>query len=375
MLKYCCLIMLGCWPVLSLLAQSPWPFVHPGDHAVILLGDNNFQYRAEPETAFREIMPTLAAADFRLLNLEGPFAGGTRDSTQSDIPHKDWRHSDPDQVAALTAAGIDAVGVANNVTYPRAALLRSLRVLDSAGIAYAGGGRNLEAAHRPVILAREGLRLGFLQYAATVFPYDHAATPTEPGIAEIKVHTAYQPPRNLDKPGQPPYVITWLDEASRARMVEDVTRLRAQVDVVIVSFHWGLSDSREPLSYQTEIARAVIEAGADVVFGHGPHRYQRVDVYQGKPIFYSLGQGVFDDRRQDRYRRFREGLLVRLSFEDKRLHTASLVPTWREDDQQIRLYDPRHGKGRELYGYLLSVNEGGAPLEIVGQEIVVQGVE
>ncbi|WKN44997.1 CapA family protein [Tunicatimonas pelagia] len=356
----------------ALYAQDePWPFEVQGEQTILLLGDNNFQYRKKPEDAFRHVMATLNEADFRLLNLEGPFAGGTDDSTKTDIPHKNWRHSNPDQVQALVAAEIDAVGVANNVTYPWQAMMKSKQVLDEAGIPFVGGGKNLPEAHKPIILEKNGLKVGFMQYAATVFPYNHAARENQPGIAEIKVHTAYQPPKNLDKPGQPPYVITWLDEASRALMVSDIEKLRKQADVVIVSYHWGVSDTKKPVSYQTDIAQAVIDAGADVVFGHGPHRYQKIEIYRGKPIFYSLGQAVFDDIRDNRHRRFREGLLARLVLENRQLKSVSLVPTWRDDDNFLRLYDPNYGKGRELLGYLRSVNEGGAPLKLVGKEIQV----
>ena len=359
--------------------SEPWPW--EADTAdvvtVLFMGDTNIQLRDEPEEAFKHVMPTLEAADLRILNLEGPFAGASTDPRKPDIPHKDWQHSEPDQVAALTAAGIDAVGVANNVTYPWQALMKSLEVLDEAGIPYAGGGENLEAAHEPVILEEDGVRVGFMQYAATVYPYNHAATESRPGIAEIKVHTAYQPPPNLDKPGQPPIVKTWLDEDSKARMVEDVRRLKEEADVVLVSYHWGVSDTREPVSYQSDIGQAVIDAGADVVLGHGPHRYQQIELYEGKPILHSVAQFAFDDLRNDRSTRFREGLLVRIAIseEDKAVESVSLVPTWREDDNFVRLYDPNEGKGRELFGYLQSVNEGGAELELVGKEIVIKGLE
>ncbi len=371
------LIVLFLLYVMGLSAQEPWPFapVDEGAQSIILLGDTNIQYRENPADAFQYIMPTLDDADFRILNLEGPFARGTDDSTQTDIPHKDWRYSNPDQVAALTAASIDVVGVANNVTYPWQALMKSIKVLDSAKIKFAGGGKNLEAAHKPVILDKKGLKVGFMQYAATVFPFNHAAAKDRPGIAEIKVYTAYQPPENLDKPGQPPVVITWMDETSKKRMVNDIKKLRTQADVVIVSYHWGVSGTETPVSYQTDVAKAVIDAGADVVFGHGPHKYQKVEVYKGKPIFYSLGQGVFDDLRGgNRSDRFREGLMVRLVTKDQKLQSVSLVPTWREDDNFIRLYDPNDGKGEELWHYLKRVNENGAELEIRDKEIVVKGL-
>ncbi|MGK7393742.1 MAG: CapA family protein [Candidatus Cyclobacteriaceae bacterium M3_2C_046] len=357
--------------------QQTWPFQHneEGSHTIILLGDNNFQYREFPEGAFSHLMPVLATADFRFLNLEGPFAGGTDDPEKSDIPHKNWRHSNPDQVAALTAADIDAVGVANNVTYPWQALMKSLKVLDSAGIKHAGGGENLAEAHQPVIIENRGLKVGFMQYAATVFPTNHAATENQPGIAEIKVYTAYQPPKNLDKPGQPPYVITWLDQDSKKMMMQDIVNLKKQADIVIVSYHWGVSNTTTPISYQSEIGQAVIDAGADLVFGHGPHKYQKVEIYNGKPILHSLGQAVFDDIRSDRNKRFPEGLLANLVIKDKKLHAVSLVPTWRAGDNELRLYDPNEGKGRELFGYLNSVNEGGAELVINGKEIEIKGIK
>ena len=357
--------------------QKAWPWIIDGPEitSVLLMGDCNFQLRENPEEAFMQVLPTLNAADIRILNLEGPFAGSSKDPNIPDIPHKPWKHSEPDQVAALTAAKIDAVGVANNVTYPWQALMRSLEVLNEAGIYYAGGGENLETAHRPAILEKNGLRIGFMQYAATVYPFNHAADETRPGITEIKVHTAYQPPPNLDKPGQPPKVITWLNEASKKLMVEDIRKLRDQVDIVIVSYHWGVSNSTDVVSYQSEIGKAVIEAGADLVFGHGPHKYQKIELYQGKPIIHSLAQFVFDDHVNNRNRRFPEGLLLRVAISDKKIQGISMVPSWREDDNNVRLYDPNTGKGRELYGYLQSVNTGGASLELKGREIVIQGLE
>jgi hypothetical protein len=98
-------------------------------------------------------------------------------------------------------------------------------------------------------------------------------------------------------------------------------------------------------------------------------------MYQGKPILHSLGQAVFDDRRADRGKRFKEGLLARIAVENKKVKSISLVPTWRDDENSLRLEDPNHGKGKELLGVLKSVNEGGAGLEVKGREIMVSGVK
>lgn len=165
--------------------DGAWPFEGKDQStlSILLMGDTNISYRKNPTEAFSYVQQTLDAADVVFLNLEGAFAGGVDDTLKTDIPHKNWRHSNPNQVQALVTGGIDAVGVANNVTYPWQALMRSLKVLDSVGITYTGGGKDIIAAHEPVILEKKGLKIGFLQYAATVFPTNHAATEHQPGIA------------------------------------------------------------------------------------------------------------------------------------------------------------------------------------------------
>ena len=369
---HCLSIALTLTTLNTVTADEPWKWTVPNSPkavAVLLMADTNIQHRIDPKEAYAPVLETLKQADLRFANLEGPFAGSSKDPRIRDIPHKPWTHSEPDQVLTLVEGGIDVVGVANNVTYPWQALMRSLKVLDAAGVLHVGGGENLEAAHAPVIVEKEGVRIGFLSYASTVFPFEHAATEIRPGIAQIKVHTAYQAPPNLDKPGQPPVVVTWLDESSEARMTNDVKTLRKEVDLLITSFHWGVSNTTTIVSHQRDIARAVIEAGTDVVFGHGPHRFQAIELYRNQPIFYSAGQFLFDD--PTRKEKHREGLLVRLLATREGLTDLALVPTWRAGDGlAIQLHDPSSGKGRELFGYLKSVQDSeSAELYIEGREI------
>jgi len=92
------------------------------------------------------------------------------------------------------------------------------------------------------------------------------------------------PPNN--RPGIPPVIVTWADPAHLAEFRKDIQALRPQVDVLIASCHWGLG--KEPLQYMTDIGRAAIDAGADIVVGHGPHYSLPVEMYNGKPIFYGL---------------------------------------------------------------------------------------
>jgi len=200
---------------------------------------------------------------------------------------------------ALRRAGIHAVGIANNVHFGTAAILNSIACLDRLGIAHTGAGANLAAARAPAILERNGVRVGFLQRSSVYWPTNHEASARGCGIAVIRGHTAYQVPAHktrpevppMNRPGVPPIVVTWADEAYLREFADDIAALRPRVDVLVASCHWGLG--KDVLAYMTEIARAAIDAGADVVVGHGPHYSLPVEVYKGKPIFYGLSNLSF----------------------------------------------------------------------------------
>jgi poly-gamma-glutamate synthesis protein (capsule biosynthesis protein) len=200
---------------------------------------------------------------------------------------------------ALKHAGIQAVGIANNVHYGDANIKASIARLDELGILHAGAGPDLAAARAPVILERGGVRFGFLQRSSVYWPTNHEARDDAAGIAVIRGHTAYHvpvfktrhdvPPAN--RPGIPPEIITWADTGYLGAFKEDIAALRARVDVLVASCHWGLG--KDVLQYMTEIAHGAIDAGADIVIGHGPHYSLPIEVYAGKPVFYGLGNFSF----------------------------------------------------------------------------------
>lgn len=355
---------------------SPWPWVvtSGGESAVtlLLMGDTNIQQREDPASAYQNVLPTLRAADIRFANLEGPLAGTSSNPLLPDIEHKvGWTHSAPEMVKALITAGIDGVGVANNVTYPYQAMLRSLAVLDEANIGHTGGGHHIDAAHRPLIITRDGVRFGFLQYTTLYWPYDHAATPEAPGVAAVKIFTSYRPPPDvLHKPGARPIIVTSADGDARERMLADIRVLNDSVDIVVASFHWGVSLQSRIDDYQRDLARAAVEAGADIIMGHGPHVLQPIEVWQGKPIFYSLANFAFDwwflrDRTKD-------GLLVRAVISDGHLARVSAVPVTRDAENNPILLDPNFGEGRRMFLELVRLSGAAtAPLRIEGKEIVI----
>ncbi len=169
-------------------AQDPWPWSRaPGSDSVtlVLLGDFNVQQRAHPADALVHVRETLNAADLVYANLEGLLVPSQGPAL--DLPNKSgWTHLGPESVQALVAANIAAVGVANNVAFGRDNIMASLAVLDANGIAHTGAGRDIDAAHRPAIVERGGVRFGFLQYTSKWYDQDQQmATADAPGIARL----------------------------------------------------------------------------------------------------------------------------------------------------------------------------------------------
>ena len=314
------------------------------------VGDVNLQHRADPGTAFHRVAAELSAANVLYGNLEGPLAGA---SDPSPIPHKHgWVHSDPAMVAGLQAAGFSFVSCASNVAYPPSAAMRSLEVLDAHAIPHAGAGRNLAEARRPAVVERCGLRFGLLSYTSVFWPHGHAAGPDSPGVATVRIATAYEPgPRVLEMPGAPPVVRTTPDADELAALVRDIVELRPAVDLLVVAMHWGISGSTELAEYQRTVGHAAVDAGADLVLGAHPHVPQGIEIRRRAErrvpgiICYSLGNFTFD---WPAMRGRADGLLLRCML-DPELRTpvrVSCVPVGRNDAGQPGLLSPRTAPGQ-----------------------------
>jgi poly-gamma-glutamate capsule biosynthesis protein CapA/YwtB (metallophosphatase superfamily) len=252
---------------------------------MILTGDVNLINVTDPAVPFALVRGEFDTAEIVFCNLECCLY----QPPDGHSPENEGFFADPLVAGeALTFAGIRAVGIANNVNYGPAAIISSIDRLDRLGIAHTGAGANLAAARAPVILERGGMRLGFVQRSSVYWPTNHEAGDNAAGIAVIRGHTAYQIPMHsgrppANRPGLPPQILTWADRQYLERFAADVAALRGQADVVVASCHWGVG--REVLQYMTEIGRAAIDAGADIVVGHGPHYSLPVEVYKRRPIF------------------------------------------------------------------------------------------
>ncbi len=303
---------------------------------LLCAGDINLMNVSDAGRPFARIGDVLQRADMRFANLECCFYEPPAARSVTD----EGFYASRSAANALTLGGFTAVGTANNVNYGGDAILSSLATLDSLGIAHTGSGANARAAHEPAIVDRAGIRLGFLQRTSVYWPTNHEAGEHSPGVAALRGHTAYRVPAHktrpeippMNRPGVPPEVMTWADAAYLTRLREDIRALRSRCDFVIASHHWGLH--QDVLTYMTEIAHAAIDAGADVVVGHGPHYSLPVEIYEGKPIFYGLGSFSFHTGHGARKHGDWVGMLAQIVLEKTQPPHASFRFVRHDDENQ-----------------------------------------
>ena len=203
----------------------------------------------------------LKDADIAFANLEGSVATGGH-----NVGSRFSFHMEPRSLDALKASGIDVVSFANNHVgdWSRVAFDESLGHLRDEGIIYAGAGSSYADATSPRIITVRGVKVGFLG-ATDVGPNWMNATPTASGIVL----------------------------ASDPNLPTIIREAKKQVDVLVMSFHFGVEYS--PVNtHQESLAHMAIDNGADIVVGTHPHVMERTETYKGKIIFYSLGNFIFD---------------------------------------------------------------------------------
>jgi poly-gamma-glutamate capsule biosynthesis protein CapA/YwtB (metallophosphatase superfamily) len=306
----------GTLPLLALVAM--WPGPAPAQEAPappepvvtllfagdVMLDDGPGRTVAAGRDPLAALAPVLAAADLAVANLECPI------STKGRARQKPWTFRARPGTLAVVKRHFDAVSLANNHSgdYGPAALVDTMDRLAAAGVPFFGAGRDLAAAHAPLILERNGLRIALLGYD-DFFPRWFEAGPASPGVA-------------------------WADDEQAAR---DIRRAReAGADLVIPFLHWGWEGERVPGARQRELAHRLIDAGADAVVGGHPHATQPAEVYRGRLVLYSLGNLVFDGFGEGPGR---EGWLLRLTLSRKGLVRWDTVPV-RIDDRGTPRPDP-----------------------------------
>ena len=225
--------------------------------------------------------------------------------------------------------GLDLMGMANNhsMDYSFEGMLATQANLDRVGIVHAGTGKNLEEASSPAYFDSRNGRIALINCASS-FPSWFLASATRgdvvgrPGLNPLRVTTTYQvtesdleflkklgadlmPPQPGSTPPRAGEVYSLLrlggfkagpkreamieaDQRDVKRILDAVKKARQDAHIVIVSIH-----AHAQGDYLEKFARACIDAGADCFFGAGPHKLAGLEIYKEKPIFYSLGNFLF----------------------------------------------------------------------------------
>lgn len=238
-----------------------------------------------PVARYTELVrPTLQSVDLRFGNCERQYSNRGANARGDDgQPHG---RQPPEMAQIFTDCGFDAVTIANNHMWDFGAdaLLDTRALLIEKGIVPTGAGKDLAEARIPAIVEKNGIKVGFLGYCS-VIPAGGEAGPGKVGIAPLRVKTQYEG----RGPHSPVRVLTEPDPADLAMILEDIRKLRPQVDVLMVNFHWGVIwVPRVIADYQVTVAHACIDAGADMILGHHAHVPKAIEMYKGKAIFYSL---------------------------------------------------------------------------------------
>ncbi|UCD23711.1 MAG: CapA family protein [Gemmatimonadota bacterium] len=305
----------------------------PQDMVFALTGDAIITQRLSPfdEPEFLALIDVIRAADMAFTNLEVLFHD-YNEGYPSAHSGGTWMAAEPLLAHELVWAGFDIVSTANNHTmdYGVGGLQSTLHALNDAGLVHAGAGENLARARAPAYLETAGGRVALISFAST-FADEARAGPQRadirgrPGLNPLRYATTYVVSEasienlkqvrtdlgyganpvgttlrflgNTFEAGTPTGRRTEVNQYDLDQIVAAVGEARRQADWVVVTSHSHESGaSREiPAKFIESVAHAVIDAGADLFVGHGPHVLRGIEIYGGKPIFYSLANFIFQN--------------------------------------------------------------------------------
>ncbi len=343
-----------------------------GNFTIALAGDTMLTRRLAPfrEENFLRLREILRGADAAFANLEGTVH--TWDEGTPGITQGTFMTTDPKLLEDLKWLGINMVSCANNhaFDYGEDGVLANLRHLDAAGLAHAGTGKNLAEARAPGYLDTPNGRVGLIATTATFRPWNQAGEQRpdlrgRPGINPLGFQTRYRVDaaafeqvkrmsrelgfeKSDERARKHFYSDKEIPDAKSAELsllgnrylldegfsietqanerdLQDnlrwIREARRQSDWLVVSAHChefggaslltasSRAELEETADFVTKFAHQTIDEGADVFVGHGSHFPMGIEIYRGKPIFYSVGNFVFQNETvgffpADAYERF-----------------------------------------------------------------------
>ncbi len=248
----------------------------------------------------------LAGADLRFGNVEIPLMehGGSDDFSLVGPAHA---------AEIVQTLGFEVASLANNHMLDAGwdGAQSTRRILEERGIRGFGLGATEREARKPLLIECAGLKLGFLGYSEGQHGrHRHVAGTKSPGVAPI----------------------------DSTKICEDLRALRGQVDLAIVSMHWGVNYIPYAMPEQRSLARELAAAGADLILGHHPHVPQGIEQIGRTLVAYSLGDFIFDwgggnvTNQEALARRRRSGILE-LGWQDGRWERR-WIPVYQDEDHR-----------------------------------------
>ncbi len=339
------------WPLLAI-ALSAAPAAKAPVISVLFAGDVTLGFHHEEYVdeqvkkgrskdellahGFAKVRPIAEKADLFVVNLECPF------TTRAEKVAKNFNfRARPEFVASLQSGSVDVVSLANNhmVDYGPGGLEDTIATLDGAKIVHFGAGANLAAARAPAIVEVKGIKIAFLGYFflgdRNIEPAEVIATQTTAGVAGNHDDVA----------------------VIRAWVEEDVKAARAKADLVIPFFHWGREGRSVPEPYQLELGHAAITAGAAAVIGSHPHVLQGIELYQGRPIVYSLGNFVFGGNWDPKDKKT---AMVRMELDARGVRKTEVIPAYSDRFPEVPIQPyPAEGEAAEaVLDHLATISRG-----------------
>lgn len=228
----------------------------------------------------------------------------------------------------LKKIGFNVLSMANNhaMDYGAPPIMKTRKALLERGIHPFGAGKDIDEAREAAIKTVKGVKFGFIGYSN-----GHS-------------HLVYAAPK---KAGASPYNLK--------NIKEDINALKSEVDVVVVSLHWGVEYEKFPGKNQIKVAHELIDTGADIILGHHPHVMQGVEFYKGRLIAYSLGNFLFDQKHKDTPRSF---MLV-MKFKGKKFHRAYVEPL-----DRFNAFYPKIARGKSGENILNELKSLSEPLNL-----------
>ena len=264
-----------------------------------------------------EILAEMQNADIMMVNHEFQFS--TRGEPMED---KQFTfQTDPKNVQILLDLGIDIVSLANNhsLDFGQDALQDTFVTLDEAGILYAGAGDSKERAEELQVIEVNGKKFGFLAATRVI------------------------PVAGWDVRNKQPGLFTTYDDT---RLVERIRESKEECDFLAVYVHWGIEREEYPEEYQNVIAKHCVEAGADVIIGAHPHVLQGIEFIDEKPVFYSLGNYIFNSN-------IPKTMLVKVVIKADDTVEYSLIPAFATNGQTQAM---EGAEAEEIYTYMNEIS-------------------